>query len=648
MRRALFIGLCIALTTAGCGRPGEREYAAGLRALARGRYVEARALLEKSIQRRPGAAENARAYNYLGIACQRQNETAAAAAAFQESRRLDPSRWEPAYNLGVIYAAAADDVRAATLFEEAAMADPTAALPLEYLGHIYSRRGRWAEARAALLEALARDPRSPSLLTRLAVVEFRLNGADAALTRLSEALSLQPDYPPALFGAFSLEARRPGRRAEAIAYGRRFLAAAREHPRAAEIREFIAAIAPDATSTAAASPSSSAPPRASPPAPTAPVTSDWRTDARQRAERGDAEGAARACLQAAEAARRRGDAAEQEAALRAAVELAFDQPSAHAAWGRYLLDGGEAESALRSLRQAQALGDHSESTLMALVEAAQRAGEADAALVTLRRLAQRPNAGADVVWRLAEFYDRELLSSEDALREYRTFMARFPGDARVVRARERVRELARPPAEGPLAAPPPPAETVPAEPAEPPPQLPLLTETASAPERRLQWRPGAARNPAAAAQAYNRASEYYRQGDRDRAIFFFTRAIENDDSLAEAFLGLGAIYLETGDAELAKDAYRLALERRPGDAAARYNYALALQKLRQREAALAETARVLREQPDYAPAHYLAGTLLAEDPARLDEARAHFLRFLALAPNDPNAPAVRRWLGESR
>lgn len=644
MRRANFIWFCIVWAAAGCGRPGEREYWGGLRALERGRFVEARALLEKSIQRRPGAAENARAYNYLGIACQRQNETEAAAAAFQESHRLDPSRWEPAYNLGAIYAAASDDVRAATLFEEAAMVDPAAALPLEYLGHIYLRRGRWAEARAALLDALARDPRSPSILTRLAAVELQLNGAEAALTRLSEALSIQPDYPPALFNIFSIEARRPGRRAEAIAHGRRFLAVAREHPRAREIREFIAAIAPD-TGSPVVPPAA---PKAPPPAPAAAGASDWRADARQRAERGDAAGAARVCLQAAEAARRRGDTAEQEAALRAAVELAFDQPSAHAAWGRYLLDRGEADVALRSLRQAQALGDHSEATLLALVDAAQRAGEADAALVTLRWLAQRPNAGADVVWRLAEFYDRDLLSSEDALREYRTFLARFPGDARVVRARNRIRALARPPPEETPPAPARSAETAGGEPAEPPPQLPLLTEATSPSERRLPWRPGAKRNPAAAAQAYNRASEYYRRGDRDRAIFFFTRAIENDDSLADAFLGLGAVYLEMGDAELAKDAYRLALERRPGDAAARYNYALALQKLRLRDAALAETARVLREQPDYAPAHYLAGTLLAEDPARRDEARAHFLRFLALAPNDPNAPAVRRWLGESR
>jgi hypothetical protein len=40
--------------------------------------------------------------------------------------------------------------------------------------------------------------------------------------------------------------------------------------------------------------------------------------------------------------------------------------------------------------------------------------------------------------------------------------------------------------------------------------------------------------------------------------------------------------------------------------------------------------------------------LLADDPARQAEARAHFERFLTLAPNDPNAEAVRRWLSRWR
>ncbi len=630
-----------------CGRPGEREYAAGLRALARGRDVEARTLLEKSIQRRPGAAENARAYNYLGIACRRQNEMEAAAAAFQESRRRDPSRWEPAYNLAVIYAAAGDDVRAATLLEEAALTDPAAALPLEFLGFMHARRGRWSEARSALREAAARDPRSPRLLTRLALVEAQLDGLDAARARLLSALEIQSDYPAALFNLFALESRHPGRRAEAAAYGRRFLIVARDHPRAAEVRDFIAAGAPMATEAATPTPARAATPSgpAAVPAGTEPAA-DWRAEAQRRVELGDAAGAVNVCLQVAAMAQRRGDEAGREQALRTAAELAFDQPAGHAALGRYWLEKGRAELALRSLKQANALGDNSESTLLALAESAQRAGESDTALVALRRAAQRPQAGAEALWRLAEFYDQELRSAADAAREYRAFLARFPGDARVMRARDRIQALTPRPAPAPETA-------TPAQPSAASTEPPALAEAPVRPPppvegRRLSWRPSATRNPAAAAQAYNRAREYHRRGDRDRAIFFFTRAIENDDSMADAFIGLGTIYIETGDAELAKDAYRLALERRPGDATTRYNYALALHALGERDAAAAETARVLREQPDLANAHYLMGVLLAEDAARRNEARAHFQRFLALAPDHDNAPVVRRWLDEPR
>ena len=624
MRRiAEILGSGLLIALAGCARPGEREFAAGLRDLERGRYGAARVAFERSIVRRPAAPENALAHAYIGMACWRLRDAESAARAFQESRRLDRSRWEVAYNLGVIHARGGNEIDAVTLFEEAAMADEAPVAPLEYLGYLHAAAGRWSAARDAWDEAVRRAPKSARLLTRLAVAEFHTTGAAAAEQRLDAALALDPAYPPALFNRFALAARRSGRDAEAAMFARRFLAAAPDHPRREEARSFLEARRADAA-----------------------AADDWRAAARALAERGAAEEAVRRCLRAAEEARRRGDAPGREQALRFAVELAMDIPLGHAALGRYWLDQRRPELALRSLRQALALGDDSEATLLALAEAGEGAGESDAALETLRRAVRRHPNSADAAWRLAEFLDRAAESSEAAAKEYREFIARFPGDARVIRARERL------PALTPRVAPetPPPA----AEPASavlapsPPPAASAPSPAESAPaSRRIPWRRPAARNPAAAAQAYARAAEYYRQGDLDRATFFFIRAVENDDTLADAFLGLGAIYLETGDPELAKDAYRLALERRPDDAMARYNLALALQTLDERSAALAEAALALRGAPDYAPAHYLMGLLLIPDTARRAEARAHFERFLALAPNDPNAPLVRRWLAEA-
>ncbi len=639
----------------GCRRSAEREFAAGVRALNRGRYVEARARFEKAVFRRPGAEDNAQVYEHLGHACWRLSEVEASAAAFQESRRLDPNNWRVIYNLGVIYAAAGDAVRAAALFEEAALVAPHETLPREYLAHLHALAGRWKEARQVLTEALALAPRSVRLLTCLAVCELHLEGPEKAVSRLASVLEMDPEYPPALFNLFAIHAYRFGRRAEAVAHGRRFLAVASAYPRVAEVvRTYIAEQPLNARAAATAATGVS-------PTIATTRTEDWRAQAQRLVERGQAAAAVQTCLAAAEAARASGNADERERALKTATEIAFDVADGHAALGRYWLEKGRFESAVSSLKQAVVLGDDSEETHLALAEAAERVGEYDAALVALRRAAQRPRAGAQVQWRLAMFYDQILKSPPDALREYRAFVSRFTGDSRVLRARERIQALTSavaapevlPPREEPRAKVELRSTTEPRV-GETPPQpmlaLPAVPEVAPVPaeSRRIQWRPPVVRNPQAAAQAYNRAADYYRRGDRERAIFFFTRAIENDDTLADAFLGLGAIYLETGDAELAKDAYRLALERRPDDPAAAYNLALAHHALKENEAAIQQAERALRMRPDHAPMHYLMGTLLADVPGRRAEARAHFERFLALAPNDPNAETVRRWLAHTR
>jgi tetratricopeptide (TPR) repeat protein len=619
---------------AGCGRTFEREVATGVRAMHRGRYVEARARFEKAISQRPGAEDNALVYEYLGHACWRLSDIEAAAAAFQESRRLDPGNWRASYNLGAIYASAGDAVRAAALFEEAAMAAPDIVVPLEYLAHLHLAAGRWKEARRTMAEALTREPRSPRLLTRMAMAELHVEGPEAAIARLMAALEIEPNYPPALFNLFAIHAYRLERRSEAVAHGRRFLAAAIHHPQAAVVKAYLAQARPVSTPT----PPPSAPPQRS--------GEDWFARAKQLSDRGDASSIVKVCLAAAESARAAGNMVECERALKTATELAFDVAAGHAALGQYRLEQGRVEPALQSLKQAVVLGDDSEKTLLAMADAAERAGELDAALVALRRAARHPRAGAESQWRLAEFLDRTLHSPADAVREYRLFLSRFPGDPRVLRARERIEALTPATVSGP-GAPTPSNESAEPSRAQAPSDTPSVAP-AAIPSRRLEWRAPAVRHPEAAAQAYNRAAEYARSGDRERAIFFFTRAIENDDTLAEAFLGLGALYLENDDAELAKDAYRLALERRPDDPVSLYNLALAHYALKETEAAMAAAERALRRQPEFAAAHYLMGTLLADDPARQAEARAHFERFLTLAPNDPNAEAVRRWLSRWR
>jgi Tfp pilus assembly protein PilF len=56
----------------------------------------------------------------------------------------------------------------------------------------------------------------------------------------------------------------------------------------------------------------------------------------------------------------------------------------------------------------------------------------------------------------------------------------------------------------------------------------------------------------------------------------------------------------------------------------------------------------LKENPDYAPAHY-GLALLYDDAKQGDRRRAaeHYRRYLALAPDAADAEAVRRWLRDA-
>ncbi|MBU1909705.1 MAG: tetratricopeptide repeat protein, partial [Verrucomicrobia bacterium] len=260
---------------------------------------------------------------------------------------------------------------------------------------------------------------------------------------------------------------------------------------------------------------------------------------------------------------------------------------------------------------------------------------------------QQEPENPEALWLLATLYDQTLEMTEQAARTYRDFERRFPGDPRVVRARERLKELQPPRAEPPPAirVEPAPTTTPPARstPPAPPAATPTPRETEGG-ARRLQFKLPATRNLQAAVQAYNRGTVYQQQGDLDRAIFFYLRAVENDDSFATAFFNLGIVYAARREFDLAKDAYRLALERQPDLVGARYNLAVALAQEGDPAGAVEQYRLILKTRPDHAASHYALGLLYAENPGAHALARRHYEAFLKYAPDHPSAAVVRRWL----
>lgn len=132
------------------------------------------------------------------------------------------------------------------------------------------------------------------------------------------------------------------------------------------------------------------------------------------------------------------------------------------------------------------------------------------------------------------------------------------------------------------------------------------------------------------------AREAFEQGlgleDRDppAAADAYRRALELDPELSDAYVNLGRLRHESGDAKEAARLYHLALERSPDDPVLHFNLALALEDTRGAEAAMQHYERALALDPDFADAHYnLAG--LYEQAGRGADALRHYRDYKRLA-----------------
>lgn len=654
------IGLCLAGLVLGCGgQPGQREFKEGVKELEHANYPRARVLLEESITKRPASEANALAYNYLGVASTRLDQRNQAIEEFEESHRLDPFLFAPAYNLAVLYSEGGDQERAKELLEAASVADPTDTRALEYLGHLYLDRGEWSEARRVLYRALDRKPNSPAIVTAIALVERELEGVDRAVAYLMRALEMQPDYPPALYDLATAYHHELNNTEKAVTFYQRYLELAPQ-----SVFRDSAVAAYEQLVAAGAVPAGGKEEKTAPlvvpeevvseaeTQPQPPTFDELLRQAEQAAQRGESEAALRACLRAAEIGQQRRDNKARERALRLAVSVGSEHAEAHFAWGLYCLERARYEPALQAFKRACVLNPRWVEAHVGLAEAAVETAEYDAALVTLKQAARLDPKHAEVRWALASLYDQHLGVVDQAILQYREFCRRFPGDARVVRAKERLdtleerqrkeqaelrraeeARLAKEKKPKPLPEPKPPEarpEPVPRQPVEE--------------ERRLQVKKPLVSNTRAAVQAYNRGTIYQERKDWDRAIYYYTRAIENDSSFANAYYNLGTVYKAAGDLALAKDAYLNAVQLQPRLANARYNLALVYMELNQTSAAVEQLRSVLRLESDHAPSHYVLGFLYSRNPQAADLARKHYETFLKLAPNDPASASVRTWL----
>ena len=153
-------------------------------------------------------------------------------------------------------------------------------------------------------------------------------------------------------------------------------------------------------------------------------------------------------------------------------------------------------------------------------------------------------------------------------------------------------------------------------------------------------------NPLSSRAQSGLGAAFIETGRPKEAEAAFERSLDLDTRNVTAYYNLGRLRFESGDDPAAERFLREALRLDPSSADARVLLALVLDRRGHAGEAEMELRKALQVQPWSLSAHFNLGRLLAAKghPA---EASVEFEEFLRLAPNDPEAPAVRRWLSEA-
>ena len=146
------------------------------------------------------------------------------------------------------------------------------------------------------------------------------------------------------------------------------------------------------------------------------------------------------------------------------------------------------------------------------------------------------------------------------------------------------------------------------------------------------WRAALAANPDSWLAHNNLGSVLFDQGQVDKAMVHFQRAVEIEPDYSTAHYNLGGALHQKGQTEEAITHFRKALEIQPKYAMAHYNLGEILRQSGQTDEAIAHFRAALEIQPEYAEAHNSLGASLFRK-GRVDEALIHLQRALELQPN---------------
>ena len=151
------------------------------------------------------------------------------------------------------------------------------------------------------------------------------------------------------------------------------------------------------------------------------------------------------------------------------------------------------------------------------------------------------------------------------------------------------------------------------------------------------------RDPASVADLLDLAADLEAAGALSEAAEALRALLQAEGPTAQIVFMLAELLYRAGDLTAARERYYAAVELDADHLEARSSLGCVLSELGEHELALAALDGVLRQQPDYADAHWhMAGVL--HDMGRKVESQRHLRAFLALAPESPWATMARERL----
>ena len=206
---------------AGCGDPGPRALLDGEKMINERRFGEAVDRLTLATHLLPN---NPQAWNHRGLAHHGAGQSEEASKAYRMALQLNENLAAARFNLGSLLLESGDAEAAIQELGSFAVLRPTSVEGHVRLGSAQIRAGKWEDAASTFSHAFQLSDSNPEILNALGLIHLHRGEREKAYPFFDKAIELNANYAPAKFNRAVCEHRYGGDRRKALAAYQLFLA----------------------------------------------------------------------------------------------------------------------------------------------------------------------------------------------------------------------------------------------------------------------------------------------------------------------------------------------------------------------------------------------------------------------------------------